>query len=60
MDINQLKKELAKLPKNFNMFVGKQGVGKFDTTAYFSNQNLVTFWDEINKQNGINFTKGEN
>ena len=27
MDINQLKKELANR-KNFNTFVGKQGVGK--------------------------------
>ena len=28
MDINQLKKEIAKLPKNFNKFVGNTGVGK--------------------------------
>lgn len=99
MDINQLKKEIANLPKNFNKFIGKQGVGKtalirelakkhnipladeadfgkiepveidenakkvdFDTTAFFSNKNLITFWDEmmINGITGETFTNGEN
>ena len=97
MDIQQLKKELAKMPEQGfkgNMFVGKSqfiselakkhniplvdaaDVGNiepvvidenakkvdFDTTAFFSNQNLVMFLDEmyINGITGETFFNGEN
>lgn len=99
MDIKQLKKALANMPKQMNMIVGKADAGKtqliraiaeknriecadaadfgniepvvidenakkvdFDTTAFFSNQNLVLFLDEmyINGITGETFFNGEN